>query len=261
MKFDIAISIVVYKKYEDAVETVRSIEENTGSQIKKIIYVVDNSCLPPTDADRVKFEQAISCYEDALYIDTKENIGFGKGHNFTIDKLESDYFAIVNPDILLTKGAFERVLEYMRNNDVRMAIPKIVDMSGNLQDAYRRSLTVFDMLIRMFIKKGFQKRRDYHSMRDMDYSKPFEVPFGQGSFLVIKTDLWKRLNGFDDDYFMYLEDADLCRRANSVSRLMYCPDATVIHKWEKGSHRNMKLFWIHVRSMLTYFSKWGWKLI
>ena len=261
MKYDLAISIVVYKKYEDAVDAVRSIEKNTGSKLKKRIFIIDNSCLPDDVAGRKRFEQEMRSYEDVVYIDTKKNLGFGKGHNFTMDRLSCDYFAIVNPDILLTEGAFERILEYMEDKKVGMAIPKIVDETGNLQDAYRRQLTVFDMLIRMFVKKGFQKRRDYHSMKEMDYSAPFEVPFGQGSFLVIRTDLWKELHGFDDDYFMYLEDADLCRRVNLVSRLMYCPKATVIHKWKKGSHRNVRLFIIHVRSMITYFNKWGWKLV
>lgn len=125
----------------------------------------------------------------------------------------------------------------------------------------RETLTVFDMFLRMFTKNVFKKRKSYHSMRDMDYSHPFEVPFGQGSFLVIRTDLWKSLNGFDDRFFMYLEDADLCRRVNENSKLMYCPDAIVIHKWEKESHRNKALFKVHIQSMIKYFNKWGWKLI
>ena len=53
-----------------------------------------------------------------------------------------------------------------------------------------------------------------------------------------------------------MEDADLCKRVNQLSKLMYCPYATVIHRWEKGSHKNMKLFKIHLKSMFLYFKKW-----
>lgn len=59
---------------------------------------------------------------------------------------------------------------------------------------------------------------------------------------------------------MYVEDADLCKRVNQVSKLMYYPEARVIHKWEAGSHKNKKLFLYHVQSFKHYFKKWGWKL-
>jgi len=90
----------------------------------------------------------------------------------------------------------------------------------------------------------------------LDYAKPFEVPFAQGSFLVIKTELFKKLRGFDERFFLYMEDADLCKRVNNVSNLLYCPETFVIHKWEKGSHKNFALFKLHVSSMVKYFLKW-----
>lgn len=97
-------------------------------------------------------------------------------------------------------------------------------------------------------------------MQDMDYEKPFPVPFAQGSFLVIRTELFRELEGFDERYFMYMEDADLCKRVNNVSSLWYCPDTAVIHKWERGSHKDKKLLKIHILSMFRYFRKWGWKI-
>ena len=258
MNKKLAISIVVYKKYDEALDTVRSIEEHTGSELSKTLYLVDNSGFPVNDEGRAEFEEAVSTYEDVVYINTGENLGFGKGHNYTMDRLNEEYFAIVNPDILITEGAFESLINMMDNDEtIGMTIPKLVDEDGNLQDAYRRTPTVFDMFIRMFVKKGFAKRKAYHSMRDMDFTKAFDVPFGQGSFLLIRTQLWKELCGFDDQFFMYMEDADLCRRVNKVSRLVYCPNAQVIHKWEKGSHKSAKLFKYHVRSMCQYFGKWG----
>ena len=108
---------------------------------------------------------------------------------------------------------------------------------------------------------SFEKRKAKHTMQYQDYTKPFRVPFGQGSFLVVRTELFKELNGFDDNFFMYLEDADLCKRVNQISKLMYFPNATVIHKWGRGSHTNKTLFKYHLQSMMVYFKKWGIKLI
>ena len=260
MDVKLSISIVVYRKYDDVIEAVDSIERQTSNQLKKIIYIVDNSQSGAIAPERMAFEKRMKQYPDVVYIDTQENLGFGKGHNYVMDRLQSQYHAIVNPDIVLEEDAFSTLISFMEENNAGMAIPKLINEQGELLDAYRREPTVFDMYLRMFTKKAFEKRRGYHSMKDQDYSKAFQVPFGQGSFLVIKTDLWKQLNGFDDSYFMYLEDADLCRRVNQVSKLMYCPNATVIHKWEKASHKNMKLFMIHAKSMFTYFNKWGWKI-
>ena len=118
---------------------------------------------------------------------------------------------------------------------------------------------MWDMFIRMFLKGAFKKRQAYHTMQDMDYTKVFEVPFAQGSFLLIRTELFKQLKGFDERFFLYMEDADLCKRLNQISRLCYCPYTTVIHKWEMGSHKSARLFKLHVQSMISYFCKWGWR--
>ena len=195
--------------------------------------------------------------DDLAYYHVGQNIGFGRGHNYILDKINSDYHAIVNPDILLTEDSFSKILDFMdRDSTIGMVIPKMVDQNGDMLYVCRRELTKWDMFIRMVGRKVFKKRIAYHEMRDMDYTKPFDVPFGQGSFLVIRTQLLKELNGFDDNFFMYVEDADLCKRVNQVSKLMYYPGTTVIHKWEKGSHKKLKLFKYHLNSMRYYFKKW-----
>jgi hypothetical protein len=117
------------------------------------------------------------------------------------------------------------------------------------------------MFLRMFLKGACKKRQAYHTMQDMDYDKPFAVPFAQGSFLLIRTELFRELGGFDERFFLYMEDADLCKRVSERAALLYCPDAEVIHKWERGSHKNPRLFLLHVKSMAAYFHKWGCKFL
>lgn len=82
----------------------------------------------------------------------------------------------------------------------------------------------------------------------------------KGAFWLLEANYLK-IGGFDNKYFMYVEDADLCKRVNIESKLMYFPGTSVIHKWKKESHRNKELFKYHVQSMLYYFKKWGWKFI
>lgn len=251
---DISIAIVAYNDEEDVRNAVFSIEKYTASALSKKIYIVDNSTKENTLSS---LEEE---YQDVIYVKPGENLGFGGGHNYVLEKLDSRYHAIVNPDILLTEDSFSVLLSFLEKTGAGMTVPRLVDESGKLQNVYRRELTVLDMGIRMFLSGHFQKRQSYHTMQEMDYDKPFPVPFAQGSFLVIRTELFQGLGGFDSRYFMYMEDADLCKQVNLASSLWYCPETAVIHKWERGSHKNKKLFQIHIRSMLRYFGKWGWKL-
>lgn len=262
MREKLSITIVAYHNYDDIQEAVRTIEQFTNSCISKRIYIVDNSEWVHKENEEAvnRFQTVLNGYTDIEYISVDKNIGFGKGHNLVLPKLESEYHAIVNPDILLNSDAFSAIINYMEHNpDVGMCIPKLINENGDCLHVYRKEVTILDMFIRMFCANWFTKRQAEHTLQNMDYSQPFQVPFGQGSFLVIKTELFKELNGFDDRFFMYMEDADLCKRVNQVSKLMYYPDASVIHKWERGSHRNKKLLKYHLQSMKKYFNKWGYK--
>ena len=257
----LSATIVAYNNYSDIQAALASIEKHTDKSVSKKIYIVDNGASVSNEMERRKFIRFVNQLDDAEYINAHRNLGFGKGHNYVLPFIDSTYHAIINPDILLEHDALKAITDYLdKNPDVGMCIPNITDQSGERLSVYREELTVFDMFVRMFCKGLFKKRQARHTMQYQNYSEPFQVPFGQGSFLVIRTDLLKELNGFDDRFFMYLEDADLCKRVNQKSKLMYLPDATVIHKWEQGSHKDKTLFKYHLQSMRYYFKKWGIKI-
>lgn len=247
---DLTISIVAFNDEEDVLKAVSSIEEYTPSLIDKTIYIIDNSDSPNN------LSQSLKIFPDTIYLKQDKNIGFGAGHNRVLDIIDSKYHAIVNPDIILKEDAFTPLISFLDTHDAGMTAPRLLDEKGELIKAYRLDPTPADMFIRMFLKGAFKKRQAKHTMQDKDYSVSFKVPFIQGSFLVIRTDLFKKLHGFDERFFLYMEDADLCRRVNAVSSLMYCPDASVIHLWGQGSHKSLKLFRMHVSSMIKYFRKW-----
>lgn len=261
MSVKLSVCIVAYNNYKDIKNLLESMEKYTPSTLSKTIYIVDNGSRISDSNEIDDFKNFINNYSDVEYIDALENVGFGKGHNQVLNVLDSEYHAIVNPDIVFCEDTFSKIINWMDvNKEVGMAIPLIVDEKGNRQEVYRRELTVFDMFNRMFLKETFKGRAKKHTMQDMDFEKPFDVPFGQGSFLVIRTELFKNLGGFDDGYFMYCEDADLCKRVNYISKLMFYPGTKVIHKWEKGSHKNKTLLKYHINSTIYYFKKWGWRL-
>ncbi len=247
---DLSVCIVAYNDEEDVLTAVRSMYEYIPSFISKTVYIVDNSDRPNT------LRESLGAYPDIEYLKPEKNLGFGGGQNYVISRLDSRYHAIVNPDIVFNEDPFSALISFMEKENCGMAVPRMTDESGELLKVYRLDPTPFDMFIRMFLKGCFKKRQARHTMQDMDYSRPFRVPFAQGSFLFVRTELFKELKGFDERFFLYMEDADLCRRVNSVSELLYCPYATVIHKWGQGSHKDIRLFLLHVSSMIKYFVKW-----
>ncbi|MDD6182318.1 MAG: glycosyltransferase family 2 protein [Lachnospiraceae bacterium] len=249
---DLSIAIVAYNDEENVRDAVCSILEHTAKTISKKVYIIDNS-------DRENRLRELAEQEpEVFYLKTRENKGFGAGHNEVLGKLDSKYHAIVNPDILLVEDSFGKLLEFMEDSTIGMAVPRIVDEDGSMQESYRKEPTVLDMVIRS--TNLMKKRQREHVLADRDFSKAFQVPFAHGCFYLIRTELFEKLGGFDERYFLYMEDADLCKQVNQCSRLVYCPDTKVIHKWDRGSKKRADLKKIHIQSMISYFKKWGWKL-
>ena len=110
-----------------------------------------------------------------------------------------------------------------------------------------------------FIKNKFHKRMDNYEYKDYDYNKIiYDIPYLSGCFMFLRTETLKKVGFFDDDIFMYLEDADLTRRFLEVSRTIYYPKAQVYHHFAKLTHKKLKFKFITIKSAITYFNKWGW---
>ena len=87
-----------------------------------------------------------------------------------------------------------------------------------------------------------------------------EVPSLSGCFMFMRVDVLKEVGGFDERFFMYAEDLDLCRRIGEASKTMYYPGVSIYHAYGKGSYKNRKLLKYHICSVVKYFNKWGWIL-
>lgn len=252
-KKKITISIVAYNNYNKIIQVVNLV--NTyAKKLSKEIMIIDNS----SHKEKKNIEK-LKSIDEVKYIDAKKNLGYGKANNLAYDQAsDSDYFAVINPDILLEEDSFSKIVKYLDNNpETGAVIPKIIDSDNKILPVYRRNLTLANVITRYINPFGiFDNFNKFNIMQDHDFNQVFQVPFGQGSFLVIRSSIFKKINGFDERYFMYLEDADLCRKINEVSKLEYFPYTEVTHQWQKGSHKSFKLMFIHFRSMYKYFKKW-----
>jgi hypothetical protein len=95
-------------------------------------------------------------------------------------------------------------------------------------------------------------------MRETGYNKIMEVPILSGCFMFLRTDIFTSIGGFDERFFMYLEDFDLTRRMGEKSKTIFFPEVEIVHAHAKESYKNKKMMWIHIKSTIKYFNKWGW---
>ena len=96
-------------------------------------------------------------------------------------------------------------------------------------------------------------------MEGEDLSAPVEIEFCTGSFSAVRTAEFKAVGGFDEHYFMYVEDADLTQKMRTTGKAYLVPQYTAIHAWHRAAHRSLKPFLWQAGSLLRYFSKWGFK--
>lgn len=244
--------IVTYNN-EDKIEAVINSILTHTENIDFTLFVSDNMSADDTvRIIRNKFPQV-------TVVENGSNKGFGHGHNAVIDKLDSKYHFIINPDIILDNSAVEQFIDYFEKNpDVVMAVPKLLYENGEEQFTPKLTPTVKYMLGGRLEKFGrvFRKWRSEYTLRGKNVTEPFECGFCSGCFICIRTEIFKKTGGFDERYFLYSEDADLTREAKAYGRTMYLPHITVTHMWERAYMKSGKYFLIQINSMIKYFFKW-----
>jgi GT2 family glycosyltransferase len=230
------------------------------------IVIVDNSLIKNNlESHLLKLDYS----KNLKYFWNGKNIGFGAAHNWAVQKSTlSRFHLFLNPDITINAGCLSKITSFLENHeDIGLVGPKILNPDGTLQFSCRRNPTLLVLVIRWLLKRSWIEKykflRDYNAlyeMQDKSYSEPFSPHFLSGCFMVVRRDIFEKIGGFDERYFLYFEDADLTRRINQISKVLYYPEVSVIHDWKRGSHKNLKLAFIMILSAITYFKKWGFKL-
>ena len=171
--------------------------------------------------------------EDAcLWISTNKNLGYGRGMNLLANSLKCQpaYIAALNTDIYWNESTFENILLWLKSNpQVVMAVPSIYDQNHNLQYLCKRNPTALGMISRRFIPQKYKpswllKYDNYYAMRDHSYSHVFESLYLSGCCMIMQSSAFFSVGGFDERFFLYLEDADLTRSMSSIGQCVHYPE-------------------------------------
>ena len=196
------------------------------------------------------------------------NGGFGAGNNRVLPETQGEYVVLMNPDTVVFPGELEAWIDWMdRHPDVGASGPRVLNPDGSDQNTACRFPTLLTPVYRRTIlgKTPWGKKNlSRYLMEDMDRAAEQDVDWVQGSALCIRRSVLEQIGHFDERFFMYFEDADLCRRVWKAGfRVAYVPQARIVHYHGRGSMIRYpwqlvtnRLTRVHVMSGLKYFLKY-----
>ncbi len=176
--------------------------------------------------------------------------GFGANHNAAFAKCQTPFFCVANPDLRLRANPFTSLSETLSDPAVGVVGPLVRNPSGSVEDSARRFPSVSSLLGKLW---GGATGPDY----PIDHG-PIAVDWIAGMFMLFRADTYRAVGGFDEDYFLYYEDVDLCRRLTRLGmKVLYDPLAEVAHDARRASHRDIRLAGHHIASIVRFLTRGG----
>ncbi len=201
-------------------------------------------------------------------IESPDNRGYGAGNNLALVQAKGDYILLCNPDLIIFPREVEGWIEWMdRRPDVAISGPRLLNPDGSDQESCYRFPSLLTPILRRTPLGSigwFRKLHDRHIMKDMDRRLEQDVDWVLGAAMLIRKSALEKIGGFDERFFMYYEEADICRRAWLAGfRVSYFPEARFMHYHRRESRINNpleiftnRLARIHIQSAFKFFFKY-----
>jgi len=195
------------------------------------------------------------------------NVGFGSGHNLSISEITSDFHLVVNPDLAFSEDSLINGIRHFKDHlNVGMIAPRISNDSGQLDCRCYRYPTVLTLFLRgfapHFMKRAFARRLAQYTFEDMDWnSTQTHIPIVSGCFMFFKSEILRKIQGFDSSFFLYFEDFDISIRTSRLSEIHYVPSVKVVHFGGHASQKGFKHIKMFATSAFKFFNKHGWRIV
>jgi len=251
MSFPFTASIVLYRNEIAVAE--RAVQSVLATPGLETLYLVDNS---GNDDLRV-----LGTGPNVAYIRSEVNLGFGRGHNRALERVSGvEYHAVINPDVEFGPTVIPKLIDTLRaGSRVGLVGPRLLKGNGHVEHSCRDWPRPFDLVIRRLLP-SIRHRPSRFVLAELPLDRPSQVPILSGAFLVASVAALHAVGGFDERYFLYMEDYDLCRALYEIGyRCIYDPSEVVIHHYGGHSYRRLRPLAWHIASAIKYFNKWGWR--
>ncbi len=246
----ISIIIVNYNCGNILIDCLKSVEEFTQTLLSEII-VVDNASV---DGSVALVEKQ---FPQITLIKETENRGFGAGNNIGAKVAKGNFLFFLNPDTVLTQEILPHLLNIIQSEPtVGIVAPKLVYPDGSLQISTAEAIG---------IKGEYQTRKrllNYQQGKNIEaITKEFQeiktVDIVIGAAFLISEELFHQLSGFDEEFFLYFEESDLCQRVRNLGKnIVYTPQVSLIHKQGYSSKQvSARVLLEYRRSQIYYYQK------
>ena len=251
---DLSIIIVSWNVKDRLRENLKSLWQSEGG-LNFEVFVVDNNSADGS-VEMVKKE-----FPQVKLISNQENLGFAKANNQAIRKAQGDFILLLNPDMKVMSDTLSNMINWMRKNkQVRVAGCHLIDERGKTIRQVRQFPTIWDQLaIVLKIPHIFPAVLNKYLRVDFDYSQPAKVDSIRGGFMMINVGAIHELPLLDEQYFLWFEEVDFCRRVYKAGReVWYTPAAKCVDYVGQSFEQvpRLKTQRYFRDSQLAYFEKW-----
>ena len=233
----ISVVIVNYNVKEYLEQALISLQRALAG-ISHEIFVVDNASIDGSAAHiRKRFPEVI-------LIESRENLGFGKANNLALKQVSGEYVVLINPDTVVQEDTFTALLKFFESTpDAAAATCKILNPDGSFSIDCRHNIpTPADAFWKVIgFSKLFPKSKIFarYHLTYLDPEETYPVPAISGSFMMIKKAVLDEVGYFDERFFMYCEDIDLCARIGQAGyQIWYVPTSQIIHYKGESTKKN-----------------------
>ncbi|UCF64026.1 MAG: glycosyltransferase [bacterium] len=252
----ISVIIVNYNVKEYLAQALSSIERALKS-ISHEIIVIDNHSIDGS----IPFLK--KQFPELKLIENQENVGFGKANNQGLKQARGEFVVLINPDTVVQEDTFLRLLNFFENTaDAAAATCKIINPDGSFSIDCRHSIPTPTIALWkvLGLSKLFPRSRIFgqYNMTYLDEDQTYPIPAISGSFMMIKSNVLEDIGYFDERFFMYCEDIDLCHRINERGhKIYYVPQTQIIHyKGESTKKDRLDYVITFNKSLYLFFQKY-----
>lgn len=252
---NISIIIVNYNSYTSLVGCINSILSSKQSMRIETV-IVDN------DEENTTGRKIKKLFPEVKHVRSKKNLGFGAGNNWGANFALGKYLFFLNPDTVVLPGAIEKLYNFTKEHrGIGIVSPLLLDEDLKTSEIVgSQHNSVFNMIFSLsFIHKLFPGNPIAKNffLKNWDKKAPLEVGVAPGAALMISKEVFKRVGGFDENFFLFFEEADLARKVNVAGLKNYIiPQAKAIHIGAVSTRTRDDISEIFKKSQYYYFKKW-----
>jgi GT2 family glycosyltransferase len=246
----ISIILVNYNGADVLIDCLNSLEKFIPQDNCEIIVVDNNSQDNSVDILNDKFPHI-------KLIKLPKNVGFGSGNNAGAKVAKGEFIFLLNTDTILESNILPHLIELMSENpDVGIIGPKLLFPDKSFQISFSPEISIKGEFTARKLHKNAENKNKLHIIEE-DFQDIKEVDIVVGAAFFIRADLFNLLGGFDEKFFMYFEESDLCQRVrNKGYKVLYTPHVSLIHiRGYSVNKISNKMAVEYRRSQIYYYHK------